>query len=76
MNFDGGFNDYFIIEKDVELSSLKLQYEEVQAVKWANRDEIISMIDKGEFITYYRSLVEFLFDSRKKYGAHSSERLK
>lgn len=76
VNFDGGFNDYFIIEKDIELSSLKLQYEEVQAVKWANKDEIISKIDKGEFITYYHGLVELLFDSREKYGAHSSESLK
>ena len=31
------------------------------------------MIDKGEFITYYKSFIELLFDSRKSYGSHKSE---
>lgn len=70
INFEYGFDDYYLIEHEVELDSLVLQYEEVQQVKWASRDEIIDKIKQGEFIPYYESLVHFIFDSYKKRGAH------
>ena len=52
---------------------MTLQQEEVQAVKWASREEIIDMIRNGEFITYYESLIDMIFDMRGGYGAHSNE---
>lgn len=76
VNFDKGFNDFFLLEKDIELNTLVLQYDEVKSVKWAGKSEILTMIKQGEFITYYPALVEFLFDSRKSYGSHFSENLK
>ncbi|CAM5223231.1 Isopentenyldiphosphate isomerase OS=Ureibacillus acetophenoni OX=614649 GN=SAMN05877842_12119 PE=4 SV=1 [Ureibacillus acetophenoni] len=69
MHFDRGFDDIYIIEKDVDLHTLSLQYEEVQAVKWASKEDILSMIRSGEFITYHESLIELLFDLRKKRGS-------
>lgn len=69
VNFDGGFDDYYLVEKEVDLSTLTLQYEEVQAVKWASIDEIFEMIDKGVFIPYYKSLIRLLFEMRKRYSA-------
>ncbi|MBD5130623.1 MAG: NUDIX domain-containing protein, partial [Ruminococcaceae bacterium] len=50
INFDVGFDDIWCVNRDVDISSLKLQYEEVQAVKWATKEEILAMIDSGEFI--------------------------
>ncbi|WP_156964294.1 hypothetical protein [Clostridium sulfidigenes] len=38
-------------------------------MKWASKEEIFSMIDSGEFIPYYQSLIQLFFDARKKYGA-------
>ena len=73
INFDKGFCDVFTLERDINLESVVLQEEEVQAIKWANREQILEMIDKGEFITYYKSFIELLFDSRKSYGSHKSE---
>ena len=35
VHFDHGFDDIYTIQKDVDINELKLQYEEVQAVKWA-----------------------------------------
>lgn len=35
INFERGFDDYYLIEYDFDLSELKLQAEEVQAAKWA-----------------------------------------
>ncbi|WP_346897457.1 hypothetical protein [Clostridium sp. UBA7503] len=69
MNFNNGFDDIYLIEQDVDINELSLQYEEVQKVKWASKEEIFSMIDSGEFIPYYQSLIQLFFDSRKKYGA-------
>ena len=70
INFNLGFDDYYLIEKNVDIDTLTLQYEEVQRVKWATKDEILKMIHNGSFIPYYCSLIEMLFDMRKRRGAH------
>jgi isopentenyldiphosphate isomerase len=73
INFNNGFDDVYLIEEDVDIYTLSLQYEEVQTVKWASKEEIFSMIESGEFIPYYPSLIQLFFDTRKKYGCHQSE---
>ena len=55
------------------MSELKLQAEEVQAAKWADRDEIYSLIDSGAFIPYYKSFIDMLFNYRIKRGNFSKE---
>ena len=65
VNHGYGFDDVYIVQKDVDISTLELQYEEVKAVKWASCDEIFSMIDSGEFIPFYKSFISLLFDKRK-----------
>lgn len=70
INFIFGFDDIYFIEDNVNINALKLQYEEVQRIKWASKDEILQMIKDGKFIPYYSSLIELLFDMRKKRGAH------
>ena len=67
-NFEYGFDDIYLIEKDIEIDKLVLQYEEVQAVKWATLEEIYEMIDQGTFISYHKSLIRLFFDMRKQYG--------
>ena len=64
VNFEHGFDDIYLVEKNIDKSTLKLQYEEVKAVKWASCEEIFSLIDSGEFIPYYKSLIKLLFDKR------------
>jgi len=73
VNFDRGFDDIYLIEKNVDINELTLQPEEVQAVKWAGREEILAMIEKGDFIPYYPELVNLFFQIRKKYGCISKE---
>ena len=70
-NFDRGFDDIYLIEENIDLLELNLQYEEVQNAKWATKEEILQLIDKEEFIPYYPSLINLFFDTRKKYGCHS-----
>ncbi len=71
INFDNGFDNIYLIDKELELSELSLQYEEVQQVKWAALEEILSKIEKGEFIPYYKELIELLFRMKNRYGAQS-----
>ena len=69
VNFDTGFDDIYLIEFDLELSELNLQYEEVEKVSWASKEEILSMIENGSFIPYHRSLISLFFEMRGKCGA-------
>lgn len=71
INFERGFDDFYLVEKNIEINKLQLQDEEVKQVKWASKNEIIKMLEKGEFIPYYQNLIELLFEMRKRYGAHS-----
>lgn len=49
---DQHFVDVFYIEKNIELSKLKLQEGEVQNVKFSSNKEIRNMVKKGEFYKY------------------------
>ncbi len=68
VHFDHGFDDIYTINKDIDISKLKLQYKEVQAVKWATESEIISMIADGSFIPYHEQLISLLFFMRDHRG--------
>ena len=68
INFEPGFDDWYTIKQEVSLEQLTLQEEEVQDVKWATKDEILKMIENGEFIPYHESMIRLLFDIRNQYG--------
>lgn len=69
VNFSFGFDDFYLIEAEIDCETLVLQAEEVQNVKWASRDEIIERIDAGTFIPYHKNLIATLFDMRNHRGA-------
>lgn len=68
INFDQGFDDFYLLEMDTDLGALVLQQEEVQSVRWVNEQEIQLMIADGSFIPYYSSLIRLLFDMKGNYG--------
>lgn len=70
VNFDHGFDDFYLIQQDVDLDQLRLQPEEVQAVRWATKEDILAMIEAGTFIPYYPNLIGLLFDCRTRYSSH------
>jgi isopentenyldiphosphate isomerase len=69
INFENGFDDIYLLEKDVDLNQLKLCPDEVQDVDWASREEILDMMEKGIFIPYFPSFISLLFDMRQHMGA-------
>ena len=69
INFKHGFDDFYLIKLDgVDINSLSLQAEEVQAVKWASKDEVSAMFETGEFVPYIKSFILSLFDLNQMYG--------
>lgn len=71
VNFDVGFADWFLIERGgIDCQALRLQPEEVQAVRWAGLDEILQMIEAGLFIPYEPSFMTFLFSRLGRMGCH------
>lgn len=52
VKFSVGFDDIWLLKKNINLQELHLQEEEVAEVKWASREEIIKMMKDGLFINY------------------------
>ena len=71
IHWEKGFDDYYLLTMPVDTEKLKLQPEEVQAVRWATLEEVLRMIDDGRFIPYEKSLVELLFQRRNHRSSHT-----
>ena len=56
------FIDYFLVRTDIELAALNVPNNEVAAVKWASKKDMLALIDKGQCISYRKSFLEFCFD--------------
>ncbi len=69
--FEDGFDDFYTVTQDIALEDIRMQPEEVQQVKWATREEILSLIDGGLFIPYEKSLIDFLFFLRQHRETHT-----
>ena len=71
LHWEHGFDDFYLLTREVDLRSLRLQEEEVQAVRWASEEEILDMIDGGQFIPYEKNLIRLLFYRRDHRSAHT-----
>ena len=68
-------DDFYILRGDPELSALRLQEEEVQAVAWAGAEDIHRMIREGTFIPYKPELIDLLFALREDRGCWIREHM-
>lgn len=79
LSFEHGFDDFYVLEKEVAVEDLSLQYEEVQAAKWADLEEILALIREEQFVPYSSDFIRWLFDCRncdgffRKAGGSGSE---
>lgn len=64
VSFGCGFDEVFIAECRTDISSLTLQEEEVEDVKYASLDEILALCQKGEFTPFYPEYLKLLFKIR------------
>ena len=61
-NFHLGFDDFYVITKDIEIDKLILQAEEVADAKWASLDEVLSLRENGKFVKYKENFIRYLFE--------------
>ncbi len=61
INAPGIFDDFYLIDGEVDPGTLRCQPEEVSEARWAGHDEILSMIDDGIFIPYHKCFIDMLF---------------
>lgn len=70
INFPEGFDDYYIVEQNIELSDLHLQQEEVKQVRWAEKEEVLNMREQGVMVPYH--FLDRLFEIKGNYNAYCS----
>lgn len=69
INFETGFDDFYVIHCDKQAEDFVLQESEVKQVKWANKDEVLKLIEADEFVHYKKELVDLVFLCHKRpYG--------
>lgn len=74
INFECGFDDFYIIHTELNIEDLVFQKEEVQGAKWAGKEEILNMLSRGEFVPFRKELIELVFSfSNKQFGTLDKE---
>ncbi len=68
VNFGRGFDDFFVVVRDVPLTDLHLQEEEVEDARWVTLAQAQDLVDRDEFVTYPKSFLQFLYDMRNQFG--------
>ena len=66
-----GFDDFYVLTRDLDPAELRLQPEEVEIARWATEAEILELIDAGQFIPYQHGLIDLLFFLRDHRGTHT-----
>lgn len=61
-NFEYGFDDFYLLRREVDLAQLAVPNEEVERVRWADLDEVLDLIRTNQFLNYRESAVRFIFD--------------
>lgn len=68
INANKSFGDVYIINEDININNLRLDYTKVQNVTWATKDEILQLIEEGKFIPYTEGFIELLFFNKNTRG--------
>lgn len=68
INNNKSFGDVYIINDDIDINDLRLDYKKVQNVTWATKDEILQLIEEEKFIPYTEGFIELLFFNKDKRG--------
>lgn len=61
LSYADGFDDIYLVRADIDPGKIVMQEDEVQAVRYADENEILQMMGEGKFIPYHPSLIDLLF---------------
>ena len=68
VNFPGGFDDFFVVEREIATEELTLQTEEVCAAAWVDLAAAETMIRNREFCPYPPGFLTVLYSLRHGQG--------
>src|SRR5699024_2739124 len=68
IGFETGFDDVFFTGYAGAPEALRLQPEEVQAVRWAEAGQVLRLLDEGRFVPYHACFIRLLIDTREHGG--------
>lgn len=68
VNFPGGFDDFFVVEREIDLNTLTLQKEEVCDAAWVSLAEAERMVVDKRFCPYPPGLLTVLYSLRHGQG--------
>ena len=68
VNFPGGFDDFYVVEREISLQELTLQAEEVCDAAWVSLAEAERMVLEKEFCPYPPGLLTVLYHLRHGKG--------
>ena len=66
--YEGHLHDIYAARWDGKAEDLTLQVGEVSAAKWATEEEVLAMIDSGEFLGVHKEFITLLFKMQTKRG--------
>lgn len=66
--YEGHLHDIYAARWDGKAEDLTLQVGEVSAAKWASEEEVLAMIDSGEFLPVHKEFMTLLFKMQTRRG--------
>ena len=60
------FQYVLVVEKEIDINTLKLDPQEVDDVKWVSKNELIEMYNNKEFFQYEKEYLEYVFSIMKE----------
>jgi len=74
INYERGFDDFYTVIQDVDLSRLVLQRSEVADVRWASLTEVRKMEKEHMFVPYFSGLIDLMWQIRDNYDGAICQR--
>ncbi len=68
------FGDWYVVHADVPVEQLRLQPGEVMDARWADVDEVMTMLNDGRLVDYHPGFIELLTQLDGRAGAMRSWR--
>lgn len=66
--YEGHLHDIYAARWNGKVEDLTLQVGEVSAAKWASEEEVLAMIDSGEFLPVHKEFIALLFKMQTNRG--------
>jgi len=62
LSFERGFDDIYVIKKNIDIKQISFKDNEACDAKWATREEIYELIDQQLFLPiHHKAFIDFLF---------------